>query len=78
MQVTERACQTSWQMFGVKLERVTLEPKVRMFVEDGFGVGADVAVSTDLSLNDTRSRVAINLGYIKQSVWFKFGFLALF
>lgn len=68
----------SFQVAGVKLERITLEPKVRSYWDESFGLSADLAISADVKVNDKRSSIAVNVGYVEQALWFKFGFLSPF
>jgi hypothetical protein len=67
-----------FQVASVRLERITLEPKVRSYWDESFGLGADVAISADVRVNDKASSVALNIGYVQQAVWFKVGFLSPF
>jgi hypothetical protein len=68
----------SFQVASVALERITLEPKVRTYWDDSLGLGADVAMSADVKVNDKPSSLTLNVGYVRQAVWFKVGFLAPF
>jgi hypothetical protein len=65
-----------WQVFdSASLERVTLEPKARLYFDGSFGATADLALSADTLINGENSSIAINIGYAKEKIWFKFGFL---
>jgi hypothetical protein len=68
----------SFQIANVKLERITLEPKVRSYWDESFGLGADVAISADGKVNDKPSSFTLNVGYVERAVWFKVGFLSSF
>lgn len=64
-----------WQVLGLSLERITLEPKARLYFDGSFGAGGDLALAADVLNDGEPSSIAINLGYAKQKVWFKFGLL---
>jgi hypothetical protein len=56
------------------LERVTLEPRVRGYVDGVFGVGADITVSADTVLGyGAPSTFGITLGYVQNQFWYSFG-----
>jgi hypothetical protein len=60
------------------LERITLEPKARLYFDGSFGATTDIALSADTLINGKNSSLALNAGYAKQRVWFKLGFLTPF
>jgi hypothetical protein len=65
-----------WQVLeSLSLERITLEPKARLYFDGSLGATADIALSADTLINGGNSSIAINVGYAKQKVWFKFGLL---
>jgi hypothetical protein len=65
-----------WQVLeSVSLERITLEPKARLYFDGSLGATADIALSADTLINDKNSSITINLGYAKEKIWFKFGLL---
>ncbi len=68
-----------WHVFGnLSLERITLEPKVRLYFDGSLGATTDLALSADTLINNKPSSPALNVGYAKGRVWFKIGLLTPF
>jgi hypothetical protein len=65
-----------WQVLeSLSLERMTLEPKARLYFDGSFGLSADVALSADTLVSDKPSSLTLNIGYAKEKIWFKVGLL---
>lgn len=62
----------------VLLERLTLEPKIRVYTDKSLGLATDIVLSADVLLNDKPSSLSLNIGYAEQTVWFKVGLLSPF
>jgi hypothetical protein len=65
-----------WQVLeSLSLERITLEPKARVYFDGSFGATTDIALSADTLINGENSSLTLNVGYAKEKIWFKLGFL---
>jgi hypothetical protein len=65
-----------WNVLStIALERITLEPKARLYFDGSLGATTDLTLSADTLINDKPSSLALNIGYAKQKVWFKLGLL---
>ncbi len=68
----------SFDIAGVaSLERLTLEPKVRVYVDGYLNIATDIAIGADVLINEKPSSLILNVGYA-ESLWFKLGFLSPF
>jgi hypothetical protein len=68
-----------WHIFGnISLERITLEPKARLYFDGSLGATADLSLSADTLINNKNSSLALNIGYAKERIWFKVGLLTPF
>lgn len=68
-----------WDIFSnISLERITLEPKARLYFDGSLGATTDLALSADTLISGKPSSLALNVGYAKQKVWFKLGLLTPF
>jgi hypothetical protein len=66
----------TWQpLETISLERITLEPKARLYYDGSLGATADLALSADTLINGENSSITVNMGYAKEKIWFKFGLL---
>jgi hypothetical protein len=65
-----------WNTGLFSLERITLEPKVRIYGDKALHLATDISVGLDLQ-RDKPSTIVLNVGY-SQGLWFKVGFLSPF
>jgi hypothetical protein len=65
-----------WNTGLFSLERITLEPKVRAYVDESLHLATDISVGVDVQ-RDEAAAIVFNLGYA-QGLWFKVGFLSPF
>jgi hypothetical protein len=61
----------SWDTGLFSLQRISLEPKLRVYVSDSLHVAMDMAIGLNLQ-RDEPSSILLNLGY-NQGLWFKIG-----